>query len=57
MNGRKQFTSIDEVRLDIFLKRYKLSKNEKVLKGNIRWLLTPMVSSVTEENFANNICL
>ena len=34
--GRKKFTSIDEARLDIFLKKYKPNKNDNVLKGNIR---------------------
>ena len=36
MYGRKKFTSIDEARLDIFLKKYKPNKNDNVLKGNIR---------------------
>ena len=36
MYGRKKITSIDEARLNIFLKKYKANKNDNVLKGNIR---------------------
>ena len=36
MYGRKRFTSIEEARLDIFLKKCKPNKNDNVLKENIR---------------------
>ena len=36
MYGKKKFTSSDEARLDIFLKKEKPNKNVNVLKGNIR---------------------
>ena len=58
--AEKKITSIDEARLNIFFKKYKANKNDNVLKGNIRKVdggcLPPMLSSVTKEDFANNIC-
>lgn len=46
MYGKKNLSSIDEARLDIFFKKYKANKND-VLKVNIR-----KVDELTKEDFA-----
>ena len=47
MYGKKNLTSIDEARLEIFFKKYKASKNDNVLKENIR-----KIDELTKEDFA-----
>ena len=50
MYDKKNLSSIDEARLEIFLKKYKANKNDNVLKQNIR-----KIDELTKEDFASNI--
>ena len=57
---QKKITSIDKVRLEILIKNHKPKKKMKSFKRehyeNWQRLLTPMLPSVTKEDFARSIC-